>query len=1289
MKRKKHLTVTYLLAFLVIYFLPIAKVFPLTNSGLVSQNGEITEQTAVCTMITGDVFQVTRMEDGRYIISTTSNEKAFQTTILNDDTYVIPAHAERFVSSTLDKQLFNIDYLVENGYCDAEVTALPVIIEYTKNPGKKHAKINTAPGLRKKLDFKTVEAISADVAKEEADDFARATFRTGGGLKGVKKIWLDRKIKLSLNESVPGIGAPYVWGEGYDGGGIKIAILDTGIWKDHPDLTDKVIAEMDFSDDGTPTDLFGHGTHCAGIAAANGTVKGVAPGALLINAKVLNQYGSGLSSWAMAAWEWAAEQGARVFSMSFGAGPTDGTSPEDMVLNGIVDMYDIVAVASSGNFGTYYGVSTPAAADKVIAVGATTKRGIPRLSVVSPEVKEIKPGIFDSSPIPPVEGIEEPIVYTGFGCGPEDFEGIDIQGKIALIRSWDCSINEKVENAANAGAVAAIIFNNFQGSFFEILDEPACIPAVSISLEDGTYLLDLLESGEVMINLYHDPEGSNIADFSSRGPRLDNAVKPEIVAPGVAIYSTVPTGSCTLCNPSGYLSLSGTSMSAPHIAGAAALLLQKYPEWDHMEIRDGLMSTAETIPEYDIYTQGSGLVAVDSAIDAGIVFEPAGINMGTIPLEIWSDNPIQNKSFTIRNHGSEGITLDLSIEKIHDINGGTFDIATLDKSTVTISGGGVETATLTIDLTASPENTPLGGRIIAKDAETGKEIHAIFGIYKDLKYEFRIKMIDPEGLPWAGNPIILADAVNLNPVGGGEFLITDSEGEITVKLPQGVYNVFSAIPWDKGIEWPSFPIYWLHSLEFQVFEDTSLTLDARDAKPITLDMSVDETIPYVTNAAIVYNMKDVFLGPYPATQGNSWTVGLHRIDNYVLPATATIGQINGYVRFQEIRGSEWSDYFPVKSTGVYDLFYTMLKEITAPVTYKVNNGTLQQMALVKSRHFSTDINPREHRWGMFAFPTEFFIPTASISPMSYMVPIEREEYMTPDKAYYMQMIMPSNDYAYYPWIRFSDCPMGLPEILWNVYETGEQIEKTWLEQPVKPWAVKATRSHNKIRVGGYNQSNGMYDAYEAMDSGGNMVYFAPYGLTFETKVYKDEELIWTNPDSYYWEQSVAAEEADYKIELYSKNVPSTCLNCMGVFEPYWTSFSTETFTTVKFTSTYCEGKETLPIINLNYKVPGLRINNVKFIPEKNPFSIHIIPQSLKGLDINMVQFWYSYDDGAVWTEVDNVVKGTDEWMAKAEYQENYISVRVLAIDEEGNSSEQTIMRAFYVTSEPQEFWFDV
>jgi len=175
--------------------------------------------------------------------------------------------------------------------------------------------------------------------------------------KYVARIFLDRKFYVCLNESVPIIKPPDEWGqiEGYfgyeiDGRGIKIAILDTGIDKTHPDLDDldddpntydpKVIAEKCFTGENHTWDGYGHGTHCASIAAGTGkasnyTYVGVAPQAYLINGKVLNDEGWGYESWIIDGIEWAvSNQSVDIISMSFGADINgDGTDPLSMTVD--------------------------------------------------------------------------------------------------------------------------------------------------------------------------------------------------------------------------------------------------------------------------------------------------------------------------------------------------------------------------------------------------------------------------------------------------------------------------------------------------------------------------------------------------------------------------------------------------------------------------------------------------------------------------------------------------------------------------------------------------------------------------------------------------------------------------------------------------------------------------------------------------------------------------------------------------------------------------------------------
>jgi len=148
-----------------------------------------------------------------------------------------------------------------------------------------------------------------------------------------------------------------VWDEGIDGSGIVVAIIDTGIDKNHPDLYGKIIAEKNFVDDGmTADDQNGHGTHCAGIIAgtgeaSSGRYRGVAPGALLMNARVLNSEGSGELSGVIAGIEWAVDNGADVISISIGRfNPGDVQSkPECMTVDAAMDAGVVVCIAAGNS----------------------------------------------------------------------------------------------------------------------------------------------------------------------------------------------------------------------------------------------------------------------------------------------------------------------------------------------------------------------------------------------------------------------------------------------------------------------------------------------------------------------------------------------------------------------------------------------------------------------------------------------------------------------------------------------------------------------------------------------------------------------------------------------------------------------------------------------------------------------------------------------------------------------------------------------------------------------------
>jgi hypothetical protein len=188
-------------------------------------------------------------------------------------------------------------------------------------------------------------------------------------------------VRASLDVSVPMIGAPEAWAAGYDGTGVKVAILDTGIDETHPDLAGKVVASKSFVDGETVKDGFGHGTHVASTiagsgAASGGKYKGVAPGAELVIGKVLGDSGSGTESWVIDGMEWATTTaGARIVSMSLGSGaPSDGTDPMSQAVNDLTASTGALFVIAAGNEGPAPNtISAPGAADAALTVAAVDK----------------------------------------------------------------------------------------------------------------------------------------------------------------------------------------------------------------------------------------------------------------------------------------------------------------------------------------------------------------------------------------------------------------------------------------------------------------------------------------------------------------------------------------------------------------------------------------------------------------------------------------------------------------------------------------------------------------------------------------------------------------------------------------------------------------------------------------------------------------------------------------------------------------------------------------------------
>jgi subtilisin family serine protease len=193
-----------------------------------------------------------------------------------DSTIVVPADARSMLrGGALDERLFRVDYLVDNGYGDAERDDLPLVIT-----GGNNAEVATMlqeDGATVRTTLDSVNGVAVDVDTADRVVFWESISTAGQEAHGpravvstVEKVWLDGRVEATLDHSVPQIGAPIAWRQGLDGDGVTVAVLDTGIDDDHPDLRDQVVAAQNFSESDDYRDRVGHGTHVAATIAGTG-----------------------------------------------------------------------------------------------------------------------------------------------------------------------------------------------------------------------------------------------------------------------------------------------------------------------------------------------------------------------------------------------------------------------------------------------------------------------------------------------------------------------------------------------------------------------------------------------------------------------------------------------------------------------------------------------------------------------------------------------------------------------------------------------------------------------------------------------------------------------------------------------------------------------------------------------------------------------------------------------------------------------------------------------------------
>jgi minor extracellular serine protease Vpr len=575
-----------------------------------------------------------------------------------------------------------------------------------------------------------------------------------------------------LDETVPWVGAQGLQDLGFDGSGIRVAVIDSGIDYTHEHLggsgkqadtakaiaeasqpadpalfpTAKVIGGYDFVGSLWPLDGYlvpdpnpmddqaggvdGHGTHVASIIGGLKMDKlgpGVAPGVELYALKVCSSITSNCSGIAIQrALEWVADPNGDLFfddradvvNLSLGALYGQGRDAKDYAV-ALLSALGSVVVVSAGNSGNLpYVVASPSSARAAISVAQTTLPGAieRRMAITAPAaitgqyVAVYYPwsGAWTST----ISGAVHYVGHTGCSYDDPMIEGV--AGKIALIDRGICSFSEKIYNAQQAGAIAAIIglvgpgepFAGGQGSHYGDIT----IPGFNIAQAPGTAIKDAQINGATVMVTFDPTVGLPVPDTivgtSSRGPRFDlNYIKPDISAPGASISAS--SGS------QAYTGFGGTSGAAPMVSGAAALLLQAAGGSGSMPphvVKARLMNNAVTTTWEDrpggklspITRQGAGRLDVHAALNAStIAWVPADRDVALSYGLVTVAHPYsETKTIEVRNTSSAEQTYEVGVTYRYDDDRGKGVSVTSNLSTLTVEGN--RTGTLSVTLEADP-----------------------------------------------------------------------------------------------------------------------------------------------------------------------------------------------------------------------------------------------------------------------------------------------------------------------------------------------------------------------------------------------------------------------------------------------------------------------------------------------------------------------------------------------------------------------------------------------------------
>ncbi|MCL6666900.1 S8 family peptidase [Streptomyces panaciradicis] len=718
-----------------------------------------------------------------------------------------------------------------------------------------------------------------------------------------------------------------------------------------------------------------------------------------------------------------------------------------------------------------------------------------------------------------------------------------------------------------------------------------------------------------------------LADFSSTGPTVDGALKPDVTAPGVDITAAAAKGSVIDQevgeNPPGYLTISGTSMATPHVAGAAAILKQEHPDWRFSELKGALTGSAKG-GKYTPFQQGSGRIAVDRAITQSVIADPVSVGFGVQQWPHTDDKPV-TKQLTYRNLGTKDVTLSLAVTatnpKGQAAPAGFFK---LGATKVTVPAGGKASVGVTV-------NTKLGGTLdgaysaYVTASGGGQSVRTAAAVQREVEsYDVRIKHIGRDGKPTGDYNTVLFGYSGLAE-GRGYQVSVDASGTTTMRVPKGKYLLDAWIAKDfvtfeGGVDWLVQP-------SLNVTKDTSVTIDARKTK------AADITVPDA-GAKQQLGVIDYF---YDAA-GIGLGLGLQSFADVRMAPLG--GEVSG---LQQTWSGQWT-----KGAGAeYDAATTAkVKKITGD---KVRHFKASEFATVKNNLGSGALGKTGALTPIGELPGDVVIA----GPVEQTLPGTRTMYVsTVDK------IKWSFDFEQYKGHDADGLP--IPEAYYTLgpaqlFKAGQKYAKTFNTAVFGP--------HLSADFGLFRYGNSIYGFVPLFTDGAGHAGSSDF-TSVKTTLYRNGTEIGSNDDPLFGNKdfTVPAGQADYKLTTSVRRAAgvagaSTRVDASFTFrskKPAADDVATLAASTARFKA----------VTGLDNKVEAGKTVTVPVAVEG----------AAKGRNLKSLTVYVSYDSGKTWKKVSvtggkikvkNPAKGTS------------VSFRANITDKKNNKSSVTIYDAYY------------